>query len=72
MATGPGFSGAPLVADPIVIEAAMVQCGGAGDWLSRLRQMSQLRWLSRRIRMVLVVVAQVNVVNELLEFGLVT
>jgi hypothetical protein len=33
---------------------------------------SQLRWLSRRIRMVVVVVAQVKVVNELLEFGLVT
>ena len=69
VATGSGFSGVPLVADPIVIEAAMVRCGGAGNWLSRLRRVSQLRWLLRRVRMVVVVVAQVNAANELLEFG---
>jgi len=69
VATGSGISGTPLVADPIVIEAAMVRCGGTGNWLSRLRQVSQLRWLSRRVRMVVVVVAQVNAANELLEFG---
>jgi len=62
VATGSGFSGVPLVADPIVI-------GGTGNWLLRLRQVSQLRWLSRRVRMVVVVVAQVNAANELLEFG---